>query len=73
MIFDDPDYPEIGVPAGWFDQPDLVPPVVQYGTESRVGWYKDLNRLPGDAPAYSADPQGMLPQIQGAQPPAPGP
>lgn len=36
LIFDYPDYHDIGVLAGSFDQPDRVPPVVQYGVESRV-------------------------------------
>jgi hypothetical protein len=64
LIFDYPDYPDIGVLAGSFDQPDRVPPVVQYGVESRVGWWHGLEALPGDKPTYSDDPEGMLPRIQ---------
>jgi hypothetical protein len=63
MIFDYPDYPDIGVLAGCFDDPDQVPPVIQYGNESRVTWFAGLTALPGDAPTYSVDPKGMLPRI----------
>lgn len=63
MIFDYPDYPDIGVLAGCFDQPDLVPPVIQYGNESRVGWFSRLTALPGNEATYSVDPDGMLPRI----------
>lgn len=63
MIFDYPDYPHIGVLAGCFDRPDLVPPVVQYGNESRVAWFGRLTDLPGDWPTYSVDPHSMLPRI----------
>ncbi|CAA9438332.1 MAG: Gfa-like protein [uncultured Rubellimicrobium sp.] len=64
LIFDYPHDPGIGVMAGSFDRPDLVPPVVQYGVESRVPWYGHLPDLPGDQPTYSEDPDGMLPRIQ---------
>ncbi len=58
MIFDYPDYPDIGVLVGCFDEPDRVPPVVQYGNESRVDWYGSLSALPGDHPTYAVDPLG---------------
>lgn len=64
MIFDYPEFPDIGVMAGSFDNPSEVPPVVQYGNESRVSWYGMLASLPGDAPTYAVDPQGYLPRIQ---------
>lgn len=64
LIFDYPDYPDIGVLAGSFDQPDRVPPVVQYGIESRVHWWHGIEDLPGDQPTYAVDPEGMLPRIQ---------
>lgn len=64
MIFDYPDYPDIGVLVGCFDDPDQVPPVVQYGNESRVAWFGHLADLPGTAPTYSVDPGGMLPRIK---------
>jgi len=63
MIFDYPDYPDIGVLVGALDQPGRVPPVVQYGIESRVPWYGHLPALPGDKPTYAEDPMGMLPRI----------
>ncbi|HEY0033940.1 MAG TPA: GFA family protein [Devosia sp.] len=64
LIFDYPDFPDIGVLAGSFDQPDRVPPVVQYGIESRVHWWHGIEGLPGDQPTYAEDPQGFLPRIQ---------
>jgi hypothetical protein len=64
LIFDYPDFPDIGVLAGSFDRPDLVPPVVQYGIESRVSWWHGIEALPGDQPTYAEDPQGFLPRIQ---------
>ena len=64
MIFDYPEFPDIGVLVGCFDHPSAVPPVIQYGNESRVSWFKDLQDLPGDAPTYSVDPLGYLPRIK---------
>jgi hypothetical protein len=63
MIFEYPDYPDIGVLAGSLDEPDRAPPVVQYGNESRVSWYAGLPSLPGTHPTYAVDPKGMLPRI----------
>jgi hypothetical protein len=62
MIFDYPDFPDIGVLAGCFDQPELVTPVAQYGIESRVSWFKHLDELPGSE-TYADDPRGYLPRI----------
>jgi len=64
MIFDYPDAPDIGVLSGCFDRQDLVPPVVQYGNESRVDWFGSLATLPGTAPTYAVDPEGILPKIR---------
>ncbi|MGV8855042.1 MAG: GFA family protein [Devosia sp.] len=64
MIFHYPDFPDIGVLAGCFDNPDAVPPVIQYGNESRVDWFGDLGQLPGNAPTYAVDPKGFLPRIK---------
>jgi hypothetical protein len=64
MIFDYPHAPDIGVLAGCLDRPGDVPPVVQYGIESRVPWFQSLTALPGDRPTYAEDPEGMLPRIQ---------
>jgi hypothetical protein len=36
MIFEYPEFPDIGVLAGSLDHHDRVPPIVQYGIESRV-------------------------------------
>jgi hypothetical protein len=66
MIFDYPEFPDMGVLAGTFDRPDLVPPVVQYGIESRVPWFGALHELPGDQPTYAEDPMGYLPRIRGS-------
>jgi hypothetical protein len=64
MIFEYPEYPDIGVLVGSLDHPEQVPPVVQYGIESRVPWYGHLPELPGDKPTYSVDPKGYLPRIK---------
>lgn len=64
MIFEYPTNADIGVLAGSFDKVGDVPPVVQYGIESRVPWYDGLPGLPGDQPTYSIDPNGYLPKIQ---------
>ena len=61
MIFDYPDYPDIGILVGAFDNPAAVPPVVQYGIESRLPWFQHLPELPGDHPTYAVDPNGYLP------------
>jgi hypothetical protein len=64
MIFDYPHDPGLGLMAGSLDRPDLVPPMVQYGVESRVPWFHGLPDLPGDEPTYAEDPDGMLPRIE---------
>jgi len=64
MIFEYPEYDDIGVLVGTFDRADAVPPVVQYGIESRVSWYAGLPALPGDRPTYSVDPKGYLAKIK---------
>jgi hypothetical protein len=63
MIFEYPEAPDIGVLAGCFDEQGRVPPVVQYGNESRVSWFQHLTSLPGEEPTYSVDPLGYLPRI----------
>jgi hypothetical protein len=65
LCFDYPDAEDIGLLAGTFDHPELFPPVIQYGNESRVPWYTELHRLPGDRPTYADDPV-MLSRISGS-------
>jgi hypothetical protein len=62
LTFDYPDGHDIGVLVGTLDQPDLAPPVIQYGNESRVAWYHELTVLPGDKPTY-ADDEAMRTRI----------
>lgn len=64
MIFDYPEYPDIGVLVGCFDHPSAVAPVVQYGNESRVRWFANLTSLPGEASTYAVDPNGYLQRIR---------
>lgn len=64
LIFDYPEAGDIGVLAGTLDEPDLVPPVVQYGIESRLSWYQRLHELPGDQPTYAVNPEQCLPRIE---------
>jgi hypothetical protein len=64
MIFDYPEAPDIGGLGGALDQPDLAPPVIQYGNESRVSWFHGLGELPGDQPTYAVDPNQNLPRIK---------
>lgn len=65
LTFEYPDAEDIGILAGTFDEPDRVPPVAQYGIESRVAWYHDLDVLPGDQPTYVENP-AMLARISGS-------
>ncbi len=65
MTFEYPAAPDLGVLAGTLDEPDRVPPVIQYGNESRVGWYHTLTELPGDRPTYADNPT-MLQRISGS-------
>jgi hypothetical protein len=62
LTFEYPDYPDLGLLVGAFDEPDRVAPVIQYGNESRVGWYHELGALPGNAPTFENDP-AMLQRI----------
>ena len=58
-IFEYPEAPDIGILAGAFDQSDRVPPVVQYGNESRLSWFRRLHELPGDQPTYAVAPSDI--------------
>jgi hypothetical protein len=62
MIFEYPHAADIGVLAGCFDRAELVPPMVQYGIESRLSWCASLPGLPGSA-SEDDDPEGLLPRI----------
>lgn len=63
LSFDYPDAEDMGVLVGSLDHPEKVPPIIQYGNESRVPWYNHLNELPGTHPTYAVDPNGMLEKI----------
>ena len=63
LTFEYPDAADLGVLVGSLDYPEQVPPIVQYGIESRVPWYQHLANLPGDRPTYADDPNGMLVKI----------
>ncbi len=63
MIFDYPSEAEMGVLSGCFDDPALVPPVIQYGNESRVPWLQTFDDIPGKSATYTVDPKGFLPRI----------
>jgi hypothetical protein len=64
LFFDYPHDPGLGVLVGTLDRPDLVPPVLQYGThETGVPWFEGLPRLPSLA-IYTDDPDGMIPRIK---------
>ena len=65
MTFDYPDGDDIGVLVGTLDEPSLVPPIIQYGNESRVSWYGHLVDLPGDRATY-ADDRVMRERISGS-------
>jgi len=62
LTFDYPEGDEIGILVGSLDEPDLTPPAIQYGNESRVAWYSGLTELPGDHPTYAHNPE-MLRRI----------
>jgi hypothetical protein len=57
LTFEYPDAEDLGVLVGTLDEPDRVPPVIQYGNESRVSWYRGLTGLPGDHPTYADNPE----------------
>jgi len=63
MTFEYPEADDLGVLVGTLDHPEQVPPIVQYGIESRLPWYQHLHELPGDKPTYADDPKGMLARI----------
>jgi hypothetical protein len=65
MTFEYPHAEDLGILVGTLDHPDQVPPVIQYGIESRVRWYGGLPGLPGDKPTYAEDPE-MLRRISGS-------
>ena len=57
MTFEYPDYPDLGLLVGTFDEPDRVAPEIQYGNESRVAWYSTLIQAPGERPTYADNPE----------------
>jgi hypothetical protein len=56
LLFEYPEGEDLGVLAGTLDEPDAVPPVIQYGNESRVAWFLGITQLPGDRPTYADNP-----------------
>jgi len=65
MTFEYPHVADLGLLVGTFDHPEQVPPIIQYGNESRLPWYRDLGALPGDRPTYADNPD-MLARISGS-------
>ena len=63
LIFDYPHDPGLGVMAGSLDRPDLVTPVIQYGTEAQVPWAAHLANLPAE-PIDANDPEGVIQQVK---------
>jgi hypothetical protein len=63
LTFEYPDAEDMGVLVGSLDHPEQVPPIIQYGNESRVPLYQHLHELPGTHPTYAVDPNGMLEKI----------
>ncbi len=63
LAFDYPHDDGIGILAGTLDRPDLVPPVIQYGTETRVRWFDHLPDLPGQ-PIDENDPEGVIQRVR---------
>jgi hypothetical protein len=55
LTFEYPEAEDLGVLVGTLDEPDRVPPVIQYGNESRVTWFSGLTQLPGDRATYADD------------------
>jgi hypothetical protein len=39
--------PNIEIMTGAFDRPDMVSPVMQFGTESQLGWTTAISAMPG--------------------------
>ena len=64
LFFHYPAGPGMGVLVATLDRPDLVPPVIQYGTqESGMPWFHGLPDLPSE-PIHAEDPNGLLPRIR---------
>lgn len=58
LLFEYPDIgDDLGVLVGTLDEPDRAPPENQYGNESRVAWYGDLLKVPGERPTYADNPE----------------
>jgi hypothetical protein len=45
----------IAIAAGAFDDPSALPPVVQFGTEAKIGFVDHLHELPGHATEEDAE------------------
>ena len=56
--------PDISVTIGSLDDPELISPSKQYGTESTVRCFSDLSSLPGKS-TQEAMPAGWLERIEG--------
>jgi hypothetical protein len=56
--------PDISVTIGSLDDPDIISPSKQYGTESTVRCFSDLSSLPGKS-TQEAMPAGWLERIEG--------
>ena len=54
----------IAASIGSLDQPELVKPNFQYGTESRLSWFHELPNLPGEATEDDQSGAGRIAQIR---------
>lgn len=57
---------EISIALGTLDDPAAAPPVTQFGTESRMPWFHELHRLPGETTEAST-PVALFESIQSYQ------
>jgi hypothetical protein len=49
--------PRISISIGSLDQPERVPPELQYGIESRLSYFAGLPSLPGDKTTEEDEPE----------------
>lgn len=63
----DGEWPSLAI--GAFDDPSLVPPTIQYGTEGEIGYVASLHTLPGRSTEETADAASWLADIVSNQHP----
>ncbi|GHC68932.1 GFA family protein [Limoniibacter endophyticus] len=59
----------VAIAAGTFDDPEALPPVIQYGTERKLSFFDELHALPGRSTSSDIEDTAWLVNLSSFQHP----